>query len=48
MRSLQDGEMVSLEGSHLGHNLPDHLGNRYCINLVSVAGTPPPSANKDL
>jgi hypothetical protein len=23
-----------------GHNLPDRKGNRYCINLVSVAGTP--------
>jgi len=43
VRSLSDGEMVSLEGSHLGHNLPDHHGNRYCINLVSVAGTPPPA-----
>jgi hypothetical protein len=25
---------------HLGHNLPDGTGNRYCINLVSVAGKP--------
>ena len=32
------GEAVSLEGTHLGHNLPDDKGNRYCINLVSVAG----------
>lgn len=24
----------------LGHNLPDGRGNRYCINLVSVAGFP--------
>ncbi len=32
--------MVSLEGTHLGHNLPDSKGNRYCINLVSVAGNP--------
>ena len=23
-----------------GHNLPDRTGNRYCINLVSVAGRP--------
>jgi peptide methionine sulfoxide reductase MsrB len=23
-----------------GHNLPDWKGNRYCINLVSVAGRP--------
>ena len=32
--------MVSLEGTHLGHNLPDKKGNRYCINLVSIAGNP--------
>ena len=38
VRSLNDGEMVSLTGTHLGHNLPDSTGNRYCINLVSVAG----------
>eukprot|EP01094_Clydonella_sp_ATCC50884_P001497 TRINITY_DN1111_c0_g1_i1.p1 TRINITY_DN1111_c0_g1~~TRINITY_DN1111_c0_g1_i1.p1 ORF type:complete len:166 (-),score=53.05 TRINITY_DN1111_c0_g1_i1:218-715(-) len=39
---LGDGEVVSLDGTHLGHNLPDAKGNRYCINLVSVAGTAPP------
>ena len=38
VRSLRDGEMVSTTGTHLGHNLPDRNGNRYCINLVSVAG----------
>ncbi|GMH71257.1 hypothetical protein TrLO_g1911 [Triparma laevis f. longispina] len=32
------GETVSKDGTHLGHNLPDGKGNRYCINLVSVAG----------
>eukprot|EP00967_Tisochrysis_lutea_P089910 scaffold128341_cov32-Tisochrysis_lutea.AAC.1 len=31
---------VSTAGTHLGHNLPDAKGNRYCINLVSVAGRP--------
>ena len=35
------GEAVSVDGTHLGHNLPDSKGNRYCINLVSVAGLPP-------
>eukprot|EP00440_Ansanella_granifera_P059957 gb/GFBE01064984.1/.p1 GENE.gb/GFBE01064984.1/~~gb/GFBE01064984.1/.p1 ORF type:complete len:230 (+),score=26.82 gb/GFBE01064984.1/:1-690(+) len=40
VRCLADGETVSLNGTHLGHNLPDRLGNRYCINLVSVAGRP--------
>ena len=40
VRCLKDGETVSIDGSHLGHNLPDGKGNRYCINLVSVCGTP--------
>lgn len=40
VRVLPDGEAVSLAGTHLGHNLPDRKGNRYCINLVSVAGNP--------
>ena len=35
---LEDGETISTVGTHLGHNLPDRNGNRYCINLVSVAG----------
>lgn len=38
VRVLGDGETVSVDGTHLGHNLPDGKGNRYCINLVSVAG----------
>lgn len=40
VRCLKDGEAVSLAGTHLGHNLPDRKGNRYCINLVSIAGRP--------
>ena len=40
VRCLPDGEAVSVDGTHLGHNLPDRKGNRYCINLVSVAGKP--------
>lgn len=36
----RSGETVSVDGTHLGHNLPDKMGNRYCINLVSVAGSP--------
>jgi peptide methionine sulfoxide reductase MsrB len=40
VRCLPGGEAVSLAGTHLGHNLPDSKGNRYCINLVSVAGRP--------
>mmetsp|Transcript_20383 Transcript_20383/g.60772 ORF Transcript_20383/g.60772 Transcript_20383/m.60772 type:complete len:202 (-) Transcript_20383:54-659(-) len=45
VRVLPDGEAVSVDGTHLGHNLPDGKGNRYCINLVSVAGRP---AKKEL
>mmetsp|Transcript_60749 Transcript_60749/g.83402 ORF Transcript_60749/g.83402 Transcript_60749/m.83402 type:complete len:207 (-) Transcript_60749:329-949(-) len=37
VRCLGNGEAVSVDGTHLGHNLPDGTGNRYCINLVSVA-----------
>jgi hypothetical protein len=40
VRVLKNGECVSVTGTHLGHNLPDRSGNRYCINLVSVAGQP--------
>ena len=40
VRCLPDGECVSTTGTHLGHNIPDKKGNRYCINLVSVAGKP--------
>ena len=35
---MPDGESVSADGTHLGHNLPDGKGNRYCINLVSISG----------
>jgi peptide methionine sulfoxide reductase MsrB len=32
VRVLRDGECVSVDGTHLGHNLPDRKGNRYCIS----------------
>ena len=38
VRCLPNGEAVSTAGTHLGHNLPDGSGNRYCINLVCCAG----------
>ena len=47
MRCLPDGEAVSVDGTHLGHNKPDSKGNRYCINLVSVAGNPYEKYNAD-
>mmetsp|Transcript_46651 Transcript_46651/g.98994 ORF Transcript_46651/g.98994 Transcript_46651/m.98994 type:complete len:173 (+) Transcript_46651:197-715(+) len=40
VRVLPNGETVSVDGTHLGHNLPDKNGSRYCINLVCVAGRP--------
>ena len=40
VRVLSDGECVSVDGSHLGHSIPDEQGSRYCINLVSVSGLP--------
>ena len=40
VRILPGGECVSVDGTHLGHNLPDSKGNRYCINLVCIAGNP--------
>lgn len=47
VRCLENGEAVSIDGTHLGHNLPDSKGNRYCINLVSVAGRPADQAGKE-
>ena len=32
--------MSSVCGTHLGHNLPDYTGDRYCIDLVCIAGHP--------
>lgn len=40
VRCLGNGEAVSVDGTHLGHNIPDRNGSRYCINLVSVCGRP--------
>ena len=34
------GRMSSSCGTHLGHNLPSGGADRYCIDLVCVAGTP--------
>mmetsp|Transcript_23524 Transcript_23524/g.41362 ORF Transcript_23524/g.41362 Transcript_23524/m.41362 type:complete len:124 (-) Transcript_23524:138-509(-) len=47
VRVLPDGETVSVDGTHLGHNLPDRKGNRYCINLVSIAGSPMEDCEND-
>ena len=37
----------SVNGTHLGHNLADSKGARYCINLVSVAGRNPTGGADD-
>eukprot|EP00540_Astrosyne_radiata_P019242 CAMPEP_0116846376 /NCGR_PEP_ID=MMETSP0418-20121206/13795_1 /TAXON_ID=1158023 /ORGANISM="Astrosyne radiata, Strain 13vi08-1A" /LENGTH=160 /DNA_ID=CAMNT_0004477605 /DNA_START=201 /DNA_END=683 /DNA_ORIENTATION=+ len=47
VRVLPNGETVSIDGTHLGHNLPDSKGNRFCINLVSIAGNPVSGDEKD-
>merc|ERR1719231_223553 len=39
VKEKHGGEVVSKCGTHLGHNLPDGKGDRYCINLLCVAGT---------
>lgn len=39
VRILPGGRMESVCGTHLGHNLPDGR-DRYCIDLVCIAGTP--------
>ena len=40
VRVLPDGETVSIDGTHLGHNLPDRHGNRYCISKYSTSFLP--------
>lgn len=47
VRVLGNGETISVDGTHLGHNLPDSKGARYCINLVSVAGHNPSGGDDD-
>jgi peptide methionine sulfoxide reductase MsrA/peptide methionine sulfoxide reductase MsrB len=43
----EGGEMASTCGTHLGHNLPDSTGDRYCIDLVCIAGNKAGSAMQD-
>ena len=39
--------MESVCGTHLGHNLPDFEGARYCIDLVCIAGKPAAAVTTD-
>ena len=32
------GSLVLLAGTHLGHNIPDQAGDRFCIDVVCIAG----------
>lgn len=40
VRVLDNGETVSVDGTHLGHNFPNGKGICYYIKLVCVAGRP--------
>ena len=40
------GEVRSVNGTHLGHNIPDASGDRYCIDLVCIAGTASPQISR--
>lgn len=40
VRQLPSGEVVSNDGTHLGHNVPQGNRPRYCINVMTVAGLP--------
>ena len=36
VRCLPDGEVISTTGTHLGHNIPDEKGHRFCINVSRI------------
>ena len=40
VRLLTNGNVVSVDGTFLGRAAPDQQGNRYVINLASIAGKP--------
>ena len=39
VRVLPGGETVSVDGTHLGHLFVEPNGNRFCIDLVCIAGS---------
>ena len=39
VRVLPNGECISVDGTHLGHNLPDRSGNRYCASPTPLTLT---------
>lgn len=38
--SADGREVHSKCGTHLGHNIPDNKGTRFCLNVVTTAGNP--------
>jgi len=44
VRCMKNGETVSIQGTHLGHDLPDKQGSRHCINLICIAGNGMPDS----
>eukprot|EP00501_MAST-03F_sp_TOSAG23-6_P002281 GSMAST32.ASY1.ANO1.2382.1 assembled CDS len=48
IRVSSHGEVKSVCGTHLGHNLPDSFGDRFCINLVCIAGFPSDEIHNDV
>ena len=38
VRLLPNGECISVDGTHLGHNIPDWCGNRYCARALAASG----------
>jgi len=43
----ESGEVQSVCGTHLGHNIPDARGDRYCIDLVCIAGAGATNTSQD-
>lgn len=41
VKIVENGKVVSIDGTFLGHVAPDQMGNRYAINLSAVSGQDP-------
>jgi hypothetical protein len=48
VRVLRDGEIVSIDGTHLGETKLDSQGRRYQINMAAVSGLPTVVEQPDL
>ena len=38
VKIVENGKVVSVDGTFLGYVAPDQMGNRYAINLSAVSG----------